>query len=159
MIGSVPYLRPVILNDAQLLYDWRNEARRSYFHSEVISFENHCEWLKKYIDSLENYLYILMDKNVPIGQVRIDIFYLTGFISYSIDNKYRSMGYGKIILMLLENEAYGIYGEDFSLVGNVKKNNIASQRIFDQLGYLKEYKEQHIQYIKHKIKPQIFLVN
>ena len=56
-------------------------------------------------------------------------------ISYSVAPAYRGQGYGKIILQLAENELIsdGHVGE--RLYAEVKKDNVASQRIFNKLGY------------------------
>lgn len=154
MIGSNFYLRPVTLDDVHILYQWRNEklVRQNSFETQIIPFIEHQNWLQCVLQDKNILFYIMMCDDKEVGQVRINIENNFGMIDYSIHLRYRCMGYGKTILKMIENEMYKIYGNKISLVGKVKNNNVASQKIFEQLGYTKEDKEQYIQYTKYDIK-------
>lgn len=129
-------LRKAEWQDKDLLYRWRNDfaVRAASFQSTEISVAEHEAWLKKKLTDSASSIYILELNGEPAGQARLDRLDGAGYISYSISSSFRGQGYGKLLLRLLENEAAK---ESLVLVGQVKKNNIASQVVFQSLGYEK----------------------
>lgn len=143
------YLRDVTFDDAKILFDWRNDkvTRENSFNTSELVYEDHEKWLKRVLEDKSIYFYILMNKNVPVGQIRIvpeDGEYM---ISYSIDTNFRGQGYGLLILQLAEREMI-VHNIDGVLAGEVKTDNIASCRAFERLGYSAEKQEQYIIYRK-----------
>lgn len=138
------YLRLATVDDAKLIFDWANDpdVRQNSFSTDDIPWEVHKAWMNRVLADDSTLLYILMEDVAPVGQVRLAN---NGKwqISYSIGSAYRGQGYGKIILQLAENELLvaGHGGE--GLYAEVKKDNIASQRIFIGLGY-RETDSEHV---------------
>lgn len=131
------YLRSATIDDVNLLFDWVNEqsVRNNSFNTNKISMEEHQAWLERVLTDVNTKLYILQVDDDSIGQVRLVYDNNIWQISYSIALPYRAQGYGKIILQLAENELIrGGHGGE-KLYAEVKADNIASQRIFKQLGY------------------------
>lgn len=130
------YLRPVEGTDADLLLQWRNDqiVRENSFQMDEISREVHEKWLKDVLADRSQYFFILMEADIPIGQVRVQKEGIIGLINYSISAPYRAQGFGKKILILLENHLLksNIF---MALRAYVKRSNIASQKIFEDLGY------------------------
>ena len=130
------YLREVDPEDIELLYKWVNEpaTRENSFNTKNISLEEHRQWFKNALADENIFIFILMLEDTPVGQVRLnkadDVFVIT----YSIDLLYRLYDYGKLILQLMENK---FIEKKFngSLVGYVKKDNVASQLVFKSLNY------------------------
>lgn len=137
MNGQKVYLRRVDFDDARQLYEWRNETvtRKNSFNTEAISYDNHRAWLSKVIAEQNIYLYILVCGSVSVGQIRVKILDGSGVISYSIDHNYRGLGYGKLILRLLEDKLYADRVACTELIGLVKEDNIPSQKAFVALEY------------------------
>lgn len=135
---SNQYIRPVTEEDSRLLYEWRNEelVRKNFFNQEIIPWENHEQWFKKILASDNEYAFILVDGNDLIGQVRLTVENDVAEISYSIDKKFRCLGYGGIILQLIENMVAETM-LNIKLCAQVKGDNIASQYLFEKLGYTK----------------------
>ena len=131
------YLRAAVIEDMELLYKWRNDpiCRKNSVCSEKILFETHCIWLLDRLKSSQCDIFICMKQNIPIGQVRIDYEDKLGKISYSIASGYRGSGYGTKMLSLLECEGK-IQKNVQMLCAIVKKNNIASGKCFEKLGYI-----------------------
>lgn len=131
------YLRKANVDDVKLFFKWVNESavRENSFNTEPIPWENHQAWFKKVLANEDIRIYVMMQENNPIGQVRLALENSKWLISYSIASSYRGQGYGQIILQLAENEMIreGHTGE--ILFAEVKVSNIASQRIFIKLGY------------------------
>lgn len=143
------YLRKAIEEDAALLYEWANdvECRKNSFHSDQIKWEEHVEWFNKQLSDSSVFLFVLVDEGHNIGQIRLNQKENGYVISYSIAKPYRLRGYGKQILMLAENYLYEIQ-KDTILYAHVKKDNVASQLLFESLGYDKHESENDIEYEK-----------
>lgn len=135
--GGTEYLRNVEVIDCTLLFNWANdfEVRRNSFQSDTIPYEKHIKWFQEKLadTNCEIFLYIVDGKET--GQVRVEYNGREGVISYSVAKEYRGMGYGRRMLLLLEEKAVG--RADW-LTGYVKPENMASQYIFEKLGYVKK---------------------
>ena len=129
-------LRPVNELDVKLLYDWRNDTlvRKNSFNDGLVEYAEHKRWFESALTNSNIFFYILECDEEPIGQVRLNKIDTSCVVSYSIAERYRAQGYGKLILQLLENECVQKNLAE-SLIGYVKKENIASQIIFKSLGY------------------------
>lgn len=128
------YLRSANIKDKQLLYWWANdeEVRENAFSKQLISSDQHELWFSKVLQSPFVKIHILVINGHPAGQVRLELekdgVYL---IDYSIDKAFRGQGLGRCILGLIEH--YVPNGA--VLLGQVKENNVASQQVFQRLGY------------------------
>lgn len=129
-------LRKATEADGETLFRWRNDpdTRANSFQTEPIPYEEHIAWLKAALGNPAQEIFILCEGDTLIGQVRLSMENDMATISYSIDAAYRAQGYGKAILQLVENLC-AERGAPRSLCGYVKKKNIASQVIFETLGY------------------------
>ena len=128
------YLRSVIIEDAEDILRWRNDpsTRESSFTKDEIELEAHYAWLKKKLCDRDCFMYILMDGEKKVGNIRVDIEDGIGEISYMIAPESRGKGYGKKILELVEPE---VSKKVISLVGYTLKSNTASGRCFTANGY------------------------
>lgn len=130
-------LHLVTMDDAKIIFDWANdpEIRQNSFNTADISWPEHTTWMEHVLEDEHILFFLLVDNDKPVGQIRLAFNDGKWEISYSIAPAYRGQGYGKIILQLAENELIrgGHAGE--RLYAEVKKDNIASQRIFKKLGY------------------------
>ncbi len=136
------------MDDCLLLYNWVNdkEVRKSAFNTDNISLVNHIEWLKTKLHSDNTYMYILYGDQQPIGQIRLDTDFDKTIISYSIDLKYRGLGYGTLLLKETINKIKRDNLPVRSLIGKVKKDNIGSRRTFMKAGFIEIEKEYYFEY-------------
>lgn len=69
--GQQVYLRPITVDDTDMIIEWRNsEAVRPYFiYQKPFTREGHLNWLKTMIDSGRGYQFIVCDieDDQPIG--------------------------------------------------------------------------------------------
>lgn len=123
-------LRKVVLEDADLILEWRNDitTRKNSKNMDFISADTHYDWMRKVLAS-DDLFYIFQVCSVPVGVIRLAIADGVGTISYNIAPNKRGCGYGKRIVQLLENYLVEI-GVCTRLRAEVKKDNIASQKIF-----------------------------
>lgn len=147
-------LRKATRDDAETLFRWRNDpdTRENSFQTEPIPYEGHVAWLDKTLRDSAQEIYILCEGDTPIGQVRLSMETGIATVSYSIDVAYRAQGYGKAILQLAENLCVE-RGKSCVLRGYVKKKNVASQMIFEALGYTCEasLEQDCLLYVKPKL--------
>ena len=127
------YLRQADRGDMMLLYRWVNDptVRKSAFKTKTISLEEHKAWFFSTLQKSDVKIFVLMHGKEAIGQVRLKIENRMQEIDYSIDVGMRGKGYGVRLLGLMEK----VCSRNMPLVGKVKTDNIASQRVFERLGY------------------------
>lgn len=138
------FLRDIDVNDVDILWNLRNnEVTREYsLNTRYILYEEHIMWFENR-DLVNNKYYVLINENQIVG----NIYFIkkTDFyeINYSIDSKFRGMGYGKKILELGQKNMNGKV-----ILGKVKESNKISQKIFEGLGYEKTLLDNEIIYTK-----------
>lgn len=142
------YLRCAEMKDSQLIFEWRNDigTRMNSLNMELISYDTHCKWLETKLQSQNCQMYVCMENDKAIGQIRVDYIDGKGEISYTVAPEYRGKGYGKKIIELLEEKEAT---KKIVLFGIVKSNNVASQKCFEKLGYNKENDGDIIRYSKN----------
>lgn len=142
----------VTVDDIDLLFKWANdsECRRNSFNSEKIIYSEHKKWFNKKIEDNNCKMYLYRYNTEYIGQIRIEIQGVEAFIDYSIKREYRGKGHGIKILELLEKKILELDNIKIDcLVGEVKIDNIASQKVFEKLEYSGEKKQKYISYKKY----------
>ena len=131
-------LRNVKYFDCLTLFDWANNpyVRLNSFNKNKIKLEEHSVWLQGRLGSKNCNYYLLMDNGNNIGSIRFDIDKdSNALINYLVDPLYHGGGYGKKILKLgLEKVKRERRINKF--IGFVKHNNIASIKIFNNLGFI-----------------------
>jgi RimJ/RimL family protein N-acetyltransferase len=124
--------------DVDLYFRWANDTsvRQNSFNPEPILFENHSDWFKEKLKSDRANLYIFEVLGKPVGQFRIDKVDDAWEIDYSVDKSCRGLGVGKAIisLFLTKNSNNTLL---HPLKAVVKNRNIASHRVFQDLGFTK----------------------
>ncbi len=123
--------------DVDLLFSWVNDAkvRKNSFLTENISYQEHIDWFRKVLSDNSNEIYIYYLDNEPMGQVRLNYSNTNVLISYSIAQKYRGQGFGKLVIHDIEQIIIKTHSEVDSIQAKVKVDNIASQKIFEDNNY------------------------
>lgn len=143
-------LRYAVQEDMEFLYKLANdkECRNNSLNPREIALEEHVMWFREILLSETQRQYILMDGDKPIGQGRLESNGKTCRISYSVIPERRGCGYGKSLLQLLNNVAIKDFPECSTCFGEVLKENIASQKIFEELGYTEKKQDNYLCYYK-----------
>lgn len=131
-------MREAYEKDVDLYFKWANdvEVRQNSFDQNPIVYENHVKWFMSKLESDYVQLYIFEVLGRPVGQVRLDRVEDAWEIDYSVDVSYRRLKVGKtMIAKLIESTPYSSL--NLPLRALVKSQNIASQRVFEQLGFQK----------------------
>lgn len=135
------FLRKAEYDDLDLLFKWANDpvVRNNSFDSTPIQYENHVAWFNKMMDDVSILQFILMDADIPVGQIRLNVKDDEAEIGYSIGSEFRGKGYGHKILQLIADRITNDYPYIKTLVAKVKPDNIASNKLFESEGYEMKY--------------------
>jgi len=146
-------IRRAVLEDSPLYFEWANEAqtRKQSYNSDPISYEGHIKWFQTKLNSPNTALYVILLNQNPIGQVRFDCSNNNAVISYSLDEKYRGKGLGTVMLQKSIVQFREDYGNDLSIVGYVRKENIPSIKAFRALSFQEEKTSLHKDSYKYKL--------
>lgn len=131
------YLRDATLNDLNITHSWANHphTRKFSFSQDFIPFEIHAKWFQSKLTDETCIYKILVIDNDPVGSIRFDIQDGVGNISYLVAPEQTGNGFGQKILELaitsIEKENLNIR----SIIGLVKKGNLASVKIFERLQF------------------------
>ena len=142
-------LRNVTPHDVELVFNWANDAdvRLNSFHTNEINWADHEKWFHKKIET-DTYWYILENENTSLGIIRFDLNEKSFLLNYSIAKQFRSFGYGKKIVELGVERLAKESKLPYSIEAHVKIENIASQKIFENLGFKKEKIENQLVFTK-----------
>lgn len=142
-------LRKCGVEDCNLLYHWANDisVRQNAFNTSPITYFDHVNWFGKSLKSNVRVIFICMIDSIPLGMIRIDMEKKQAIISYLVDQNHRGIGIGTQMLKLLENIVVSEYKGIEKLIGLVKKENIASCKAFEKVGYDSFEEEEFNRYI------------
>jgi len=140
------WCRPATSSDSRLYFDWANDSavRASAFHSELIKLSAHEKWFKAKLRSESSQLLVCSKVGgTPIGQVRFDFdASISGwYIDYSVDVSHRGLGLGLETLEAAILQFASMMKDRLVLFAEVKIENIASMRVFENLGFTKKYSD------------------
>lgn len=143
-------LRLATQEDCDLLFKWANdvECRKNSFSQEKIEYDTHVRWFHTRLQDEKSDLFLAIEDATEVGMLRLDYEQNQAIISYSVAAQERQKGYGGEILRLAEVYVREHKKNIQTLVGEVKKENVASMHKFEKLGYEKQEFEEFIKYIK-----------
>lgn len=132
-------LRSACITDQHRLFDWANDpvVRANSFNSAPISLGTHERWFHLRLENPSvSKLYIAeTEDNLPIGQVRFELKSDKDWeIHYGLWVGARRMGFGSKIVQLGLDKLRE-KNPSARVLGYVKPENIASQSIFENLGF------------------------
>ena len=130
-------VRPATMGDAKLLFEWANDpfTRQMSFHSEPIVWDKHIDWLQQQLNQPDVKI-VIVEKHIdqsyqPIGQVRIDG---KGILSISLNPSFRGRHLAQSVLETVLDK-FAKFVSLPSITAYIKKENIASQKIFSRAGF------------------------
>lgn len=132
--------RNASLEDSKLLFQWANDptTRSQSYNSEPIQFEDHVKWYSSKIADPDCDMFIFEINGEPVGQIRYQLVENEFVLGYSVDAEHRGKGLGTSILMRGSMTLKKERGNDITIVGNVKHENVASVHAFRNAGYEEE---------------------
>lgn len=130
-------LRTINERDSQLIYNWANDpsVRKNALQTNIIEWEEHEKWFDTKLNDVNTKIFILENGEIPVGQIRFEKELGYWKISYSIGQEHRGKGFGTVILEMSIKMVNG------TLKACVKRENVASKKVFEKLGFLKREKK------------------
>lgn len=128
------------LSHSKRIWEWRNDSlTRSMFRSQaIVSWEDHSIWYQKTLEQPNKFLYVGLNGLLPVGVVRFDPLgnHQDSFeVSININPLQRGKGFASHMLKL----ALSIFKQEYpgvkEITAEVKKDNIASNRLFSSLDF------------------------
>ena len=142
--GRLLRLRPAVLEDAELLRQWRNDpATRAASHNTAeIGKEEHWQWLLRLLANPCRKLFVAEENGVPVGTARADRQNDVWLLSWVTAPEARGRGVAKRMVALLLHQL------NESVRAEVKVGNVASIRLAEQVGLVLEREEDGVRYYR-----------
>lgn len=145
IIGKNIYLRPLTLEDTDLLVDWRNKERvlSNFFRQVKITKEGHENWFHKMVDSGEVIEFVIYqkEKDCPIGCVYLqNIEWENNKAEEGVfigEESALGKGYAKEAIQLILDYGFKEKGLH-KIVARVLPENNASRYVHEAAGYKEE---------------------
>jgi len=134
-------IRKATLSDIDIVYEWQSSpSTRVYFkNSDVPEYSEHLSWMSDAVQSNSVHFYMIMNNGVSVGLVRLNMLLdLTAEVSILISPKYYGNGFAKSAMHIIL-ERY----DNYIIKAFVNEKNIASQKLFESLLFIKRDKNQY----------------
>lgn len=130
--------------DIELVYQWQihPNTRQYALTPRIPTWQEHCDWMNKKLQSYTDYFYLLVDKlaKTKLGVVRLDRIKMAQYsVSIFVNPEYYHQGVARQALAAID-----VIHPDLTLHATVLKENIASQRLFKKANYQKITQEHYM---------------
>jgi RimJ/RimL family protein N-acetyltransferase len=130
--------RPACMNDAEVIWQWRNESATSRFYrnTKPTPRHEHMKWFRSALQNRKKLLVVVEYEENEVGHVRFDLNdndMNCAEISIYVNPNFRGTGYGKDILEAAMNYAKKTGIQSFT--AQTHKDNKVSTRLFESLGF------------------------
>ena len=140
--------------DSEVLLTWRNssEVRKASGTQGYIQPDVHERWFTKRLDDLKRQpFWIVEHLHEPIGFIRFDLIENRNYeISIVISREFRGNGLGKHALNLAILRFQEKF-ENYTLTARIKRENLASLKLFSSSGFSKLKVEKKFEILQYKI--------
>lgn len=131
------FVRKVNADDVKTLFEWANDpmVRTNAINGSAISLDSHMAWFSKKMNAKDTYMYLCLIQDKAIGQVRFDMEEGFFLIDYSLAGHMRGKGLASLMLDRAIARLLEDYNGEVRLKAIVKKENIASCKVFEKLAF------------------------
>ena len=148
-------VRPAEESDAKEIFIWRNDetSRRMSHSMNTVEWASHLKWYLSALNNPNTCLLVcyLSKKNEKVGVVRFSIKNSLALTSINIAPIMRGQGLATICLNSSISFFKKKYVEVVNLEAEIKSNNIASRRAFEQVGFVLKHIKDGVGYFTHSI--------
>jgi UDP-2,4-diacetamido-2,4,6-trideoxy-beta-L-altropyranose hydrolase len=138
-LGKKFHVRRVSEADMKQCFIWASdpEVRFQSYNSGSIEYSGHVTWFNQKLNDPDSYFYILEIQHKPVAQIRFQVKNEEAVLGYLADKSLRSKGLGTTILSKGIEAFTNEFKKPINISGYVKKSNIASQRSFEKLSFIR----------------------
>lgn len=129
--------RKAKLSDLNLYFEWTNDpaTRSNSFNTQEIDYQGHTNWFSRKIDDKKALLLVFEnEKNIPVGQIRIEQKTDENIVGISIDKNFRGLGLA-VPMLTSACEAFFTKFQAKNIHAYIKKTNLASLNSFKKAGF------------------------
>lgn len=140
LVGASLLLRSVTMDDASLLFQWRNHPSiRAVSHQQApLVYHEHEAWLTQSLDNPNRLLWIAMQDQQPVGMIRYDrdTSDMTKVeVSLYLAPDMQGKGLGQRLLYAGEQQLHQTWRNVCFINADVLPSNAASLTLFERAGY------------------------
>lgn len=129
--------RKANISDLDLYFEWTNDpaTRNNSFNTQDVDYQEHTNWFLRKIEDKKALLLVFEnEKNIPVGQIRIEQKTDENIIGISIDNNFRGLGLA-VSMLTSACETFFTEFQEKSIHAYIKKTNLASLNSFKKAGF------------------------
>lgn len=141
-------------DDSSIFFEWANDKvvrEQSYNRNEVLLPE-HNSWFKGKLNDKNSFIYVLEFNNKPVAQIRFQVTENEAVLGYLLDKSFRNTGMGTTVLSKGIEAFTRDINAPLTITGFVKFSNIASQRSFEKLKFVKEEAKEYVASFKYTMR-------
>jgi len=147
-------LRTVTLDDAQTIFQWRNEPYIVNLGSlrKTVIWEEHLSWMKDTVRGINRKAFIIEINNIPAGQIRFDLHSQNScFVSVYLIKEFAGKGYG-IEFIKLGCATIFLQWEQVKIIyALVRRDNEVGNKAFIKAGFLLDTTIEDIEHIGYSL--------
>lgn len=149
---AVITLRQIRIDDAEMLFKWRNDSEIVSLGTskKTVGWDEHKQWLSNSIkDDTQRKIFIIEIDEHPAGQIRFDKHKdFEAIISVYLLKEYRKKGLGSKAISIGSEMIFKQWNKISRILAFIKSNNLGSIKSFENAGYfhseIKETPPEHI---------------
>ncbi|MEL7496875.1 MAG: UDP-2,4-diacetamido-2,4,6-trideoxy-beta-L-altropyranose hydrolase [Planctomycetota bacterium] len=139
MAGKFVEIRDASVDDAKMLWQWRNdpEVRAVSFSSTSIELPQHQAWLQRQIEDTNSRVWVAENQHgQPLGSIRfnLDQSLCRATVSIIVDPRFRSRGVGSALIQASVARLFETTPAR-EILAQIKSGNVASEKAFVNAGF------------------------
>ncbi len=139
------HVRQATEADSKDIFEWRNDelTRKMSHATDRVEWDGHCRWFASSIANDERLLLICetSGESEKVGFVRFDLNDKNALMSINLSPDMRGKGYAKQCLLDAIVYFKAQHPNSFSIVAEIKVQNLASRYTFEGVGFELAYVE------------------
>lgn len=146
-------VRLITYEDKTEILKWRNDplSRNMLINTNFVKTKQHDAWFSSTILNKDKYLFMCLDSNKKkIGTVRFDIKDKIAKIAIILNPTKRNLGLSEPCIIQALKKLYSLNPEINFFIAEIRKNNIASKKLFEKIGFKLQYSKNEIYYYNMK---------
>jgi len=130
------HLRPVNINDKEILLKWANDpvTRQNSFDSNAITFSDHEKWFQDKLDNKNEVMLMAVDQKKDVGHIRFCLENNQVEVNINVAPDERGKGYGAEMLKMAVPWLFKHHGAQ-KVIAYIKPDNLASIKTFQKAGF------------------------
>ncbi|WP_440911603.1 GNAT family N-acetyltransferase [Candidatus Pelagibacter sp.] len=116
-----------------------NYIKKNSLNKKKIFFNQHQKWMESFFQK-KNLLFIIFEKKIMIGYVRLEKYRNLFNVSWAINKKFQNKGYTKKSVQIATKN------KNFRYKALIMKNNFQSKKIAKNANFKLKYKRNNIEY-------------